>query len=144
MLLLSYNEFSFSVILQQVEKETFTFREVFFSLKQRGGCQRLLSNSTLIIPLYFLPLYPFMFLFFLQLTALLHSKVSSSKLELLMAKYFLVICQCFQHWYMSAFRSFQFVGLFSSNSSSLPLPVLQISAWFFFFFFTVEGAIFPT
>lgn len=37
MLLLSYNEFSFSVILQQVEKETFTFREVFFSLKQRGA-----------------------------------------------------------------------------------------------------------
>lgn len=97
-LLLSYNGFSFSVILQQVEKETFTFFFflVFFSLKQKD-CQCLLLNSILIIPLHFFPFYPLLFLPFLQLTAFPHSKVSSSKLGYLLPKYFLAICQCFQH-----------------------------------------------
>lgn len=149
MLLLSYNGFSFSVILQQVEKETYFSLSLFFFIfliKTKGLSVSSPLEFNSDYSLTFFSLYPLLFLPFLQLTAFPHSKVSSSKLGYLLPKYFLAICQCFQHCYVTASRIFQFVDLFLFEFIYFPSPHTIHSSRIvnFSFIFTEEGAIFPT
>lgn len=88
MWLLSYNGFSFSVILQQVGLETvkvfFFVFGIFLIKTKRLSVSPFEFKSDYFFT--FIPLYPFLLLLFLQLTAFPHSKVSFSKLDYLLPK----------------------------------------------------------
>lgn len=58
---------------------------------------------------------------FLQLTAYPHSKVSYSKFEFLLPKYFLAICQCFLGLIFVSFQNFSVFAFFLFEFLSSPL-----------------------